>query len=340
MTTWHQRLLNQPSPTLGRIIYENLEAIEQSFSSQPPEHRKGYTDFLLERAAIHILYRFDAKARADLNRAAHERSFQFVLTGRLGKRTKFQQKDISQLVVLAKSAEQQQIANEDPNHNRAIDTSTTASKEDVQPQAFRLEDDTLLESISFNKPDISTEATRTDEALPPSLADLDPGNQPLLNPLDAIILLATASSITNTSPADGITREETLPYAERVISGGSSNWQVYTQALLVRSRIEGYRTRTIERSVLQLQAVVDQVITETTAPEAGSITNLDAQDTSASTFLPRPKASEFAPAAERLRYIHQLATPPRWKLKSELADRWVSLGTLRTALKIYERLQL
>lgn len=33
---------------------------------------------------------------------------------------------------------------------------------------------------------------------------------------------------------------------------------VYTMALLLRSRLEGNRSRTVERSVLQLQALVDQ----------------------------------------------------------------------------------
>ena len=130
-----------------------------------------------------------------------------------------------------------------------------------------------------------------------------------------------------------------MPYAERVISGGSSNWQVYTQALLVRSRIEGYRSRTIERGVLQLQAVVDQVVAET-SPFEGSKDNAASAKATSTTFLPQPKPSESASASERLRYIHQLASPPRWKLESELADRWVSLGGLRTALEIYERLQM
>ena len=337
---WHQRLLNQPSPTLQHFIYEDLEAIEKILLSQSSELRSGHAEFLLERAAVHILHGFDAKARADLQQATQERSFNFVITGRLGKRTKFQQKDISQLVVLARSAEQQTPNSKDVHQNGTLEPSSPSIKDKSQPQAVRLEDDTLLESVSFNRANDAPEDVKENEFLPPSLADLDPGNQPLLDPLDAIILLATASSITNKSPADGLTREETLPYAERVISDGSSNWQVYTEALLVRSRIEGYRTRTIERGALQLQALVDQVIAETTNPVSKSNPKNDRQAAPTSTFLPRPKQSESASPVERLRYIHQLATPPRWKLESELADRWVSLGALRTALEIYERLQL
>ncbi|KAL2405875.1 TPR repeat-containing protein C19B12.01 [Exophiala dermatitidis] len=179
-----------------------------------------------------------------------------------------------------------------------------------------------------------------EDALPPELASLDPSNQPLLEPMDSIILLATASSITNTSPDDGLVREETLPYATRVLEGGSSNWQVYTQALLVRSRIEGYRARTAERGLLQLQALVDQVIAETSEDQSKSSAKASGTSSTPTTFLPKPKASESASVAERLKYIYQLSPPLRWELEAELAARWTQMGGLKTALEIYERLQM
>lgn len=336
---WHQRLLSDASSTLQQLIYDDLGGLEQSILFE----RSGIevitpAEFLTERANIHMYYGFDVKARDDLLLAARERSFHFVLTGMLGKRTKYQQKELSQLVVLAASSQEDgaPITKRPANHEPSGSIVAEATR--AKPQALDLDDDTLLESIAFTKNNELSSVLEADETLSPSLRSLDPGNQPLLDPLDAIILLATASSITNTSPTDGLTREETLPYAERVLSGGSSNWQVYTQALLVRSRIEGYRSRTIERGVLQLQAVVDQVIAET----SGS-TNIDGpavEQSTATNFLPQPKRSEVASVSERLLYIHQLAPPPRWRLEAELADRWVSLGGLRTALEIYERLQM
>lgn len=289
---------------------------------------------------MHLLHGYDLKAKSDLKQAAEERSFEFVLTGKLGKRTKYQHKDISQLVVLARSAEQPTEGHSITRQDGTLQPPPSQVTKVPQPQALSLEDDTLLESVSFSRENATSKDGQAEEDLPPSLAGLDPGDQPVLDPLDAIILLATASSITNASPADGLTREETMPFAERVLSGGSSNWQVYTQALLVRSRIESYKTRTIERGVLQLQTLVDQVVTETSPSVSKLDANRPEQTSPISTFLPRPKQTESALAAERLQYIHQLATPARWKLESELADRWVSLGALRTALEIYERLQL
>jgi len=339
---WHQRLLSDISSTLQEDIYSDLGLLENSILGHKP-NLKGISpaQFLIERATIHIHHGFDVKAREDLVRAAQERSFHFALTGRLGKRTKYQQKELSQLVVLAASSQEDRNSNdtfEGKTANGDVSESSAQDAAKSKPQALDLNDDTLLESIAFSKNIQSEPQSEAIDTLPSSLNSLDPGNQPLLHPLDAVILLATASSITNISPTDGLTREETLPYAERVLSGGSSNWQVYSQALLVRSRIEGYRSRTIERGLLQLQAVVDQVIAETSTS-----TNADGpavEHATATSFLPQPRRSETASVSERLLYIHQLASPPRWKLEAELADRWVSLGGLRTALAIYERLQM
>jgi tetratricopeptide (TPR) repeat protein len=326
---FHQRLLSEIAPTLQNSIYEDLETLENSLfgpDAKDVSHEMKVS-FLLERAAIHTHHGFDKKARADLNKAASERKFDFAITGLLGKRTKFQQKDISQLVVLAHSADSESNGTSEEQEKTA---------EFSNPKNLDLNDDTLLESISFTENAQSTEV-KDGLTLPDSLTSLDPGNQPLLHPLDSIILLSLASSITNTNPADGLTREETLPYATRVLEGGSSNWQVYTQALLVRSRIEGYRSRTMERGLLQLQALVDQVIAETSvveSPESG------APESTATTFLPKPMEGESAPVSERLRYIFPLSSPTRWELEAELASRWVHVGGLRTALEIYERLEM
>ncbi|KAH7052044.1 hypothetical protein B0J12DRAFT_660366 [Macrophomina phaseolina] len=252
----------------------------------------------------------------------------------MGKRTKWQEKDTSQLVVLARSREG---GGEGESGNGKGKGRLVEPGEETRPKNLDLNDDTLLESISFSEKPKSSTDVLDENSLPPSLAELDPGNQPKLDPLDSIILLSLASSITNTSPQNGLTREETLPYATRVLEGGSSNWQVYTQALLVRSRIEGYRSRTAERGLLQLQALVDQVIADTAGD--GS-TDTASGEGSAPTFLPRPQEEDSAPASERLRYVFQLCAPTRWELESELAQTWVKLGGLRSALDIYERLQM
>ena len=337
---WHQRMLSDIAPALQDLIYRDLGILEKNLPLSDPLSRAG---FLVERATIDTYYGFDIKARDDIFQAARLRKFEYALTGRLGKRTKFQEKELSQLVVLAKSANDHNLhesADSEGIWSSSGESNGNKPDDRSKPVQLQLNDETLLESISFSK-DESTPTTGEEENLSSSLQDLDPANQPMLDPIDSIILLATASSITNTSPQDGLTREETLPYATRVLTGGSNNWQIYTQALIVRSRIEGYRSRTAERGLLQLQAVVDQVIIDTTSNtlEHGE-RDKESFKAPTTTFLPQLKPSESAPVSERLQYIHHLASPTRWKLESELANRWVSLGGLRSALEIYERLQM
>ena len=395
---WHQKLLSEKSDTLHSTIYKDEEVLEHQLSSRltfggaaAEEH---LVEFLVERAQIQIFYGDDNKAREDLARASKTRHFYFALTGALGKRTKYQVNDLSQLVVLAKSRDYEpepyssrkssRVEGMDSrkgsrgelrplsrtpsigtDHHQGAQFSLrphTPTSPKVEhhvsplaagPTSIPLNDDTLLEHIKFKEaPPFEPDMTHVSEesSLPPRLAELDPASQPLLFPMDSIILLATASSIQNTSPDDGLTREETLPYATRVLEGGSSNWQVYTQALLVRSRVEGFKSRTVERGLLQLQAVVDQVVaetsnsqphlhkssdTETSFPSSGS------HNVTPTTFLPRAhSSSDTASVAERLKFVYQLSPPLRWELEAELAARWMSLGGLKSALEIYERLKM
>ena len=329
----HQRLLSEISSTLQNVIYEDLNLVEEDILQHGREDKSIMIEYLLERSTIHIHHGLDKLARTDLERAKVEHQFEFALTGRLGKRTKFQEKDFSQLVVIAKSKDENK--SEDHPDERSENGNLTRTN----PEKLDLNDDTLLESISFSKSSVPVDSIgfQEEESLPPALKALDPAEQPRLEPLDSVILLLLASSITNTSPQDGLTREETLPYATRVLDDGSSNWQIYTQALLVRSRIEGYKSRTVERGLLQLQVLVDQVISDTGTAASSSENN---PSSSATTFLPKAKESEDAPADQRLRYIFQLATPTRWELEAELASRWVELGGLKSALDIYERLEM
>jgi len=337
---WHQKLLDEHSDSLQEVIYSDAVILEHQLASRLAHDsaaaEEEVVEFLVERANVYTYYGDGEQARADLARAATTRHFQFALSGALGKRTKFQDRDVSQLVVLAKSR--------DHSPHFGHNSSLSAVSEPRKPENLPLNDDTLHEHIQFTQiPVHESDMTKVAEpsTLPPQLATLDPAKQPLLFPMDSIILLATASSISNMSPSDGLTREETLPYATRVLQAGPSNWQIYTQALLVRSRIEGYRARTAERGLLQLQALVDQVITETSSNQPDSKTTADGDAPPApTTFLPKPNAAESASAAERLKYVYQLSPPLRWELEAELASRWTQMGGLKTALEIYERLEM
>lgn len=365
INAWHYKLLTQPSlghgstfarssqwsevPTLIACIIEGIETVNKQVIGDEvwaAEDKTWSKDdkvmFLLEAASNYILLGRNDLAKGMLNKATETSGLLYALSGALGKRTRFQENNISQLVVLAKSGD-------DTTSTKAAD-----DEETVKPEALALNNDTLLEEISYSKEENSKE-TKAKE-LPSALAELSADEQPQLSPLDQIILLTEATLKDAFSPVDTLTSEEILPYAVRVLADKSTNWQIYTQALLVRSRIEVHRSRTVERGVLQLQAVADQVLTDTTASSpvltekteesdvpAIQITTPKAKSTpipKPTSFLPAPKPSESAPAHQRLHYIHALCTPPRWHLESELAYAWAGVGSLTSALEIFKRLRL
>lgn len=360
---WHYKLITQPSlgpgsifnkslqwcevPTLQGQIEASLKTVEAEVLGQ--ESREMEVKWLVEKANVHIMLGQDAKAKEAIQKAAEANKFRYMLSGALGKRTKFQEKATSQLVVLAKSAEEKKDGEEG----------------EAKPKALELNDDTLLEDLQFTKGELGKHGETDDKTgLPDDLKDLEPDAQPQLAPLDQIILLTEATLKDAFSPSDTLTSEEILPFAVRVINDKSTNWQIYTQALLVRSRIEMHRSRTIERGVLQMQAVVDQVIVDTTAAATTAETNGEREEKKSdvpaikisadgeviedkaaaaakpTSFFPAAKPEDSAPAHVRLQYIHALSSPPRWHLESELAYSWAGVGSLVSALEIFKRLRL
>jgi len=358
---WHYKLLTQPTLGSGSVFNKAMqwsdvpslqERIENTVSKVEQEVIDDHGDkwlttdkvlFLLEKANIYIMIGGDAKAKHALHEASKRNGFDYALSGALGKRTRFQEKSTSQLVVLARSSSE---------------NGRKSSDEQAMPEAKALNDDTLLEAIDFNK---EAKKDNPAESLPDSLKDMKPDDQPSLAPLDQMILLTEATLKDSFSPLDTLTSEEILPYAVRVISDKSTNWQIYTQALLVRSRIELHRSRTVERGVLQMQALVDQIIVDATSspeqqnacsndkPEASNLPAIEVTAPEAAplapankptSFFPVAKVTESAPAQVRLRYVHALSSPPRWHLESEMAYAWAGVGSLVSALEIFKRLRM
>ncbi|KAG7121479.1 TPR repeat-containing protein C19B12.01 like [Verticillium longisporum] len=379
LAVWHYRLLAQPSlsgasfaktsqwidvPSLAETVTASLGRVRRQLFGDGHDDdvwalasaegvawaRQDKVQFLLEAANAWIMLGRDDKAREALGEATRLNRFEFALSGALGKRTRFQEKSISQLVVLARSA----------THETEDTVTADEGDADVEakPDALALNDDTLLEKIDFS--DGRDGDAAQSASLPAALVDIMPDEQPQLAPLDQIILLTEATLKDSFSPVDTLTSEEVLPYAVRVVSEKSTNWQIYTQALLVRSRIEMHRSRTIERGVLQMQAVVDQVVVDTEQPAEAKAEDEEKKDDAdvpaiavtapdqvpepdadkPTTFFRAADASDSAPAHVRLQYIHALASPPRWHLESELAYSWAHVGSLVSALEIFKRLRL
>lgn len=302
-TIIHEQLLDEAVP-LPTDAHDSLGSLLQTLTGD-----RGDRDLVgrlqLEQGRLEHIFCHDKVASDRFVQAARAAGLQYELTGALGRRTKYQQNDLSQLVLLAESRKR----NDSPAEavpNDLADQSRTPVNVSIMtdpslPVTLELNDDTLLEQTIFTS---SAPSSTTSQ-----LSHLDPVSQPPLHPLDQCILLSLCLNVRNTSPSHGLTSEQMSPYVARVISH-PRNWSIHTMALLLRSRLESTRTRTVERSVLQLQALVDQM------PTADS------------------------PLPERLLYFHSIPLPSKWEMERELALRFLTLGVVKSALEIFERLEM
>lgn len=293
----HLQVLDEPT-ALPSDILSSLVPLLQSYTSHPDLAGR----LILEQGLLEHHLGHDKAAAELFVRAARATQLEYELTGALGKRTKFQQHDVTQLVLLAESRKREGDTpyTESENDSTAI-TSSSSSQATGMPETLDLNDDTLLEQTAFTSSAVSDPAMR--------LTHLNPSSQPALHPLDQCILLALCLNVKNMSPSHGLTAEQMKPYVARVISH-PRNWSVHTMSLLLRSRLEAHRTRTVERATLQLQALVDQM------PTADST------------------------VSERLLYFHSIPLPSKWEMEKELALRYLSLGVVKSALEIFERLEM
>lgn len=297
----HQQVLDEPV-ALSDSVLASLEPLKTLYSAEPDMVGR----LILEEGLLEHQFSHDKSAAELFVQAAKATGLQYELTGALGKRTKFQQFELSQLVLLAESHLVHDDA--DTNGDRPIPTtrgempeSSDKSGPTSLPETLALNDDTLLEQTEFTSSNPSVAGSL--------LNHIDPSSQPPLHPLDQCILLSMCLNVKNTSPSHGLTNEQMSPYVARVISH-PRNWSIHTMALLLRSRLESARTRTVERSTLQLQALIDQM----------------------------PTADSTLP--ERLLYFHSTPLPSKWQLERELALRFLALGAVRSAMDIFERLEM
>ncbi|KAI8922197.1 hypothetical protein DFJ77DRAFT_495459, partial [Powellomyces hirtus] len=275
-----QKILDNPADTLRLAIYEAMK----TQSSKLPElafSRELHARFNVEKGLAFHWYQENQKTEPCFRAAQEASNLQWSLTGALGRRTKFQDFDVSQLVIMAESSV-------DESSDAPADATPT-------PKTLALNDDTLLETTKF---------TGNEDGSNSKVSE-----QKNLRVIDQCILLAYCLNVKNTNPQDGLTTEEMMPYVRRVLEN-ANNWMVHTMALLLRTRLEGHKSRTVERAALQLQALVDQ--------------------------FPLEESS----VAERMLHVFSIELPPKWEMERELGERFVSLGATRSALEIFERLEM
>lgn len=315
--------------------------------------------FHLEQARNSIVGDVDTTKESIL-KANEDSGLQMVLTGCKAKMTQYQKKATATLTVLAKSS---------PSLLRV-----ERSELGVDPNNVKLNDDLFLERPVYDSVGDEEYATAfvsqaqedfvkrikmdfsgvtiggafdtllpiipKEEDIPKELSALDPNNQPALANLDAIQLMLRMQYIqANTPSGDVLINEELIALVQRILfcPANSINWLIYSQALWWRSLLETARSRTVERGVLQLYSLVEEL--GTTSDQTARLFPKTQEELDFPTLFENSSADRVLMNALRLRYIHLLPPMPKWSMDDRLAQKLMELGSIKSALQIYERLE-
>ncbi|GEQ71963.1 hypothetical protein JCM33374_g5649 [Metschnikowia sp. JCM 33374] len=329
----HLSVLSEPSDILASTTSSLLHAdlVDALSPTEDPElARHVQLIFLLESARNGIHAQTEHLAEPFLHKAAEVAQLQFVLTGAKAKRTKFQTFHTASLILLAKSKDSGIYSD--------------SSQTEYSPESFDLNSDLLLEKPQYESfSDVVTDdepntkklrldtishfapeekkllpISMTSEEIPVDLRSLDPNNQPTLADLDNVQLLLRLTTLRQTTPSgNAMVEEELSAIVNRIVysTPKTINWTVFGRTLWERSSLETNKARTVERGILQMTSLVEEVginIKTRMLPQAQDAAELEASKVSS-----------------RLRFIHQLPLMAQWTMDSKLAEKYMSLGVLK-----------
>ncbi|ODV96287.1 hypothetical protein PACTADRAFT_23552, partial [Pachysolen tannophilus NRRL Y-2460] len=351
-------LIPEPTSTLTSFatLLLNPSVVSTLTNANPPDlAKKLLIIYYLEIARNGLNTLTEALAIPALAKAKKISGLNLVLTGCKAKRTKFQERAIASLIILANNESfdfnDEELSAENPESFQLENDSVLLEKpiyELVGEEIGELTGQIEFKRIKLDYSNLPMAEENEDTKLlpiaikesliPESLKNLDPNNQPRLNDLDMIQLFLRLVALRQTSPSNSsLVEEELMALVGRILYSpdGSVNWSIFSKALWERSILETNRTKTVERGVLQMQSLVEElgvlhvksrIFSETEDQKASEVISFD---------MAKP-----LPSSTRLRYIHQLPLLPRWAMDAKLAEKFMSLGVLKSALEIYERLEM
>ncbi|KAJ1522894.1 hypothetical protein ONE63_002036 [Megalurothrips usitatus] len=221
----HQRVLDEKSPQLhDQLILLKDQLLQSEYIKQD----KDLNILLqLEVAHMHLMYHEVQPSGEVLAKAVEAAGLTVNLTGALGKRTRFQQRELPQLTLDVKSH---------------VPSSALHISQENLPKDLKLDDDVRLDKIAFSN-------------------SVD-GDYGILSPIQQACVLGTFSQTQKCQPKDKLADEELLAYLTCLLSQPQV-WSFQLSCLLFRSKIESNHSRTVERSMTQTQTLVDAINSST-----------------------------------------------------------------------------